>query len=138
MKGFLFGVLLTAACFLAWPRVESLVVRKGAVRMNGPVYSSVQGWMTERLADKNAEIVEIGEPMLLRGHQWRSVRLRVTTPMGGPVFVDYEAEFDGARLVKMWLLEELARFDPENPEANKLGGEVLDARVKFNEARERR
>lgn len=128
MKGFILGVLLTAAAFVAWPRVQAALTKKGAVTQRSPVYESIQTWMTERLADKHAEIIEVSEALLVEGRLWRDVRIRATSPMGGPVFVDYAAQFDApATLVKMWTTDELIRSE--------VGAAMIDARSKLMDER---
>ena len=130
MKGFIFGVLLTSMAFLAWPRAQALFVKKGAVRMNGPVYESVQRWMTESLADKNAEIVEIGEPVLVVDQTWRTVRIRLTSPMGGPMFVDYDGQFEGtSKLLKMMRMDEMLKSEQ--------GAAVIEAQAKYFESQKK-
>jgi len=74
--------------------------------------SSVKSWMRSNLADGDAEIMGIGDPVLFDDSYYRIVRLRGKNSFGGPVVNDYVAKcFDESHIVWMKSLKDFREND---------------------------
>jgi len=87
---------------------DGVVIEKSDADKASDLISDVKRWVRTELADKDAEVMGMSEPALVKGQYYRLVRLRGKNAFGGPVLNDFVSSSSEAESIS-WM-ESLKEF----------------------------
>lgn len=116
------GCLAALACVIVFAVAlnyfgDGVVTEQSAASKAIDLQFDVKRWVRTELADKDAELMGMSEPVLVKGQYYRAVRLRGKNAFGGPVVNDFISSSSTAERIT-WMeslkkFKETAKYDED-------------------------